>query len=376
MNSTQNSELVYDAVVVGAGAAGIGVAVALRHAGIENYVVCERHTIGASFSAWPAETRFITPSFPTNSIGMLDLNSVAIKTSPGYSLEVEHPTGKQFAMYLSVVARVFGIPVRENTDVLQVAKVDDVFHLVTPDEILRAKHVIWAAGEFQYPRLNGFAGSELCRHTATIPSYEQLDGDDFVVVGGYESGVDVAYHLANRGKRVKVFDKNRPWVDESSDPSVALSPFTLERIREKRFFEQVELYPYMPVESVTRANAVYEVTARGGHRFKTYAQPLFAGGFEGSQHLVEDLFEKREDGSLILSEHDESTIVPGVFLCGPAVRHENHVFCFIFKYRQRFAIVAKAIANSLGLPAEALEAYRNWGMYLDDLSNCGDECVC
>ena len=376
MIDTDNSEIVYDVVVVGAGAAGVGAAVALRHAGIENFVVCERHTIGASFASWPSETRFITPSYPTNSIGMLDLNSIAIKTSPAYSLEVEHPTGEEYAMYLRVVARIFGLPVRQNTDVVQVAKVDDGFRIDTPNETLRAKHVIWAAGEFQYPRLNGFVGSELCRHTATIPSYEELDGDDFIVVGGYESGVDVAYHLACRGKRVRLFDKNRPWMDESSDPSIALSPFTLERIREKRFFEQVELYPYTPIESVTCVDDTYEVTARDGLQFQTRVPPLFAGGFEGSQKLVADLFERREDGSLLLSEHDESTIVPGVFLCGPAVRHDNHVFCFIFKYRQRFAVVAKAIATSLGLPAEVLEGYRQWGMYLDDLSNCGEECVC
>ena len=376
MNVFENSQNVYDVVVVGGGAAGIGVAVALRHAGIENYVVCERHKVGASFESWPAETRFITPSFPTNSIGMLDLNSIAIKTSPAYSLEVEHPTGEEYVQYLRLVAQIFGLPVREHTDVLRITKVGDIFRIVTPDETLRAKHVVWAAGEFQYPRLNGFAGAELCRHTATIASYQELEGDDFIVVGGYESGVDVAYNLARRGKKVRVFDKDRPWVDDSSDPSLALSTFTLERIREDRFYEHVELYPHMPVESVTRNNAVYEVKAKDGHRFETRAQPLYAGGFEGSQKLVADLFEQREDGSLILSEHDESTIVPGMFLCGPAVRHDNHVFCFIFKYRQRFAIVAKAVATSLGLPAEALEAYRNWGMYLDDLSNCGEECVC
>ncbi|MEM6362776.1 MAG: monooxygenase, partial [Planctomycetota bacterium] len=103
--------------------------------------------------------------------------------------------------------------------------------------------------------------------------------------------------------------------------------------------------------------------------------PLLAGGFEGSHHLVSDLFERREDGFLLLNECDESTLTQGLFLCGPAVRHDNHVFCFIYKYRQRFAVVAKAIASSLGLPAEQLESYRRWGMYLDDLSCCGEECA-
>ena len=376
MIGTGSSKIVYDAVVVGAGAAGLGAAVALKYAGIENFVVCERHTVGASFASWPAETRFITPSYPTNSIGMLDLNSITIGTSPAYSLGVEHPTGEEYSIYLRAVAHFFELPVRQNTDVMQVAKVGDVFRIDTADETLQARHVIWAAGEFQYPRLSGFVGSELCRHTATIATYKELDGDDFIVVGGYESGVDVAYHLASRDKRVRLSDKDCPWEEESSDPSVALSPFSLERMREDWFVEQVELFPRTPVESVTRVDAMYEVTARDGHRFETRVPPLLAGGFEGSHKLVADLFERRDDGFPLLSEHDESTIVPGVFLCGPAVRHKNHVFCFIFKYRQRFAVVAKAIATSLGLPAEELEEYRMWGMYLDDLSYCGEDCVC
>ena len=376
MISTESSEIVYDVAVVGAGAAGVGAAVALKHAGVENFVVCDRQTVGTSFASWPAETRFITPSYPTNSIGMLDLNSIAIGTSPAFTLGAEHPTGEEFAMYLRVVADFFEVPVRQNTDVMQVAKVGDGFRIDTADETLQAKHVIWAAGEFQYPRIGGFVGSQLCRHTATIDSYEELDGDDFIVVGGYESGVDVAYHLACRDKRVRLFDKDCPWESESSDPSLALSPFTLERMCEDWFVEQVDLFPRTPIESVTRVDAMYEVTARDGCRFQTRVPPLLAGGFEGSHKLVADLFERRDDGFPLLSEHDESTIVPGAFLCGPAVRHDNQVFCFIFKYRQRFAVVAKAIATSLGLPAEELEAYRMWGMYLDDLSYCGEECVC
>ncbi|QDT13495.1 NAD(P)/FAD-dependent oxidoreductase [Planctomycetes bacterium K23_9] len=365
----------YDVVVIGGGAAGVGVSVALKQAGVENFVVLERETVGASFAKWPAETRFITPSFPSNSIGMLDLNSIAIGVSPAYSLEVEHPTGQEYASHLRGVAQFFELPVKPDTDVLRVSKVGDEFRVDTADETLRAKHVIWAAGEFQYPRLNGFAGSELCRHTATVASYEELDGDDFIIIGGYESGVDAAYHLSYRDKHVRLFDKASPWKDESSDPSVALSTYSLERTREDWFEEFVELLPHTPIASVSRVDDEYEVKAVDGRCFRTSTQPLFAGGFEGSCQRVADLFAQREDGFPLLSENDESTTVPGMFLCGPAVRHENHVFCFIYKYRQRFAVVAKALATSLGLPAEELETYRKWGMYLDDLSCCGEECA-
>ncbi|MEM6996805.1 MAG: NAD(P)/FAD-dependent oxidoreductase [Myxococcota bacterium] len=375
MSGTDDSRT-YDVVVVGGGAAGVGVGVALKHAGIGNFVILERLMIGASFFLWPAETRFITPSFPTNSIGALDLNAVALGTSPAFILGVEHPTGEQYAVHLNAVARHYELPVRDRTEVLRVTKVGEDFRVDTADETLRAKHVVWAAGEFQYPQLGGFEGSELCRHTATIPSYRELAGDDFIIVGGYESGVDAASHLAQRGKRARLLDAGCPWESDSSDPSVALSPYSRTRMRTDRFRQHVQLLPNTPVVSVARTGSTYEVTSRAGQRFGTPVPPLLAGGFAGSHRLVADLFEARGDGYPRLSAHDESTIVPGLFLCGPAVRHDNHVFCFIYKYRQRFAVVAKAIATSLGLAAAGLEKYRHWGMFLDDLSVCGEECLC
>ncbi|MEM1146005.1 MAG: NAD(P)/FAD-dependent oxidoreductase [Pseudomonadota bacterium] len=372
----ENHAFTHDVIVVGAGAAGVGVAVALKHAGIDDFLVLERDEVGASFAAWPFETRFITPSFPTNSFGMLDLNSIAIGVSPAVSLQEEHPTGRDYAKHLRVVADYFELPVLEQIDVMAVKREEDGFRIETMDSTLSAKHVIWAAGEFQYPRLMGFPGSENCLHTATIGSYEDLDGDDFIVIGGYESGIDAAYHLAYHGKHIRVFDTSCPWESTSADPSIALSPFTLERMREDWFFEQVELHSNTPIASIASDKSGYEVTAQDGARFRTDIQPLLAGGFEGSHTLIADLFELRQDGYPLLNENDESTVVPGLFLCGPAVRHEGHIFCFIYKYRQRFAVVAKAIATSLGLPAEGLEAYRSWGMFLDDLSCCGEECVC
>jgi thioredoxin reductase len=368
--------MTFDVIVIGAGAAGVGVAIALKHAGIENFRIIDRHRVGESFARWPAETRFITPSFPTNSIGMLDLNSVAIGVSPAFSLEVEHPTGQEYASHLRGVAEFFELPVYEGVDVLCVAKIGDEFRVDTALETLRAKHVIWAAGEFQYPKLAGIRGIEHCIHTATVRSYEELSGDDFIIIGGYESGLDAAYHLASYDKRVRLFDNGCPWSDESSDPSVSLSTYSLERMREDWFEDQVDLFPHTPIVSVARLDDVYEVTALDGRVFRTCTPPLYAGGFAGSHLLIADLFALREDGFPLLNQNDESTVIPGVFLCGAAVRHDKHVFCFIYKYRQRFAVVAKAIATSLGLPAEELENYRKWGMYLDDLSCCGEECVC
>lgn len=367
---------IYDVVVIGGGAAGVGVSVALKDAGIDNFVVVERFTIGASFALWPAETRFITPSFATNSVGMLDLNAIAIGSSAAHVLGVEHPTGEEYETYLRALAQYFELPIHQHIEVHKIAEQGDSFHVHTTAGIVHTKHVIWATGEFQFPRVRGFVGSDLCRHTATIESYRGLPGEDFIIVGGYESGVDAAYHLARRGKQVRLFDRGCPWEDESSDPSVALSTYSRERMRDPQFVANVELFAHTPIAEVERVGAVYNATTHDGKQFQTSVPPLLAVGFGRGHPRIAHLFARRDDGYPLLSEHDESTIVPGIFLCGPAVRHDNQVFCFIYKYRQRFAVVAKAIATSLGLPAQGLEVYRNWGMYLDDLSCCGQECVC
>ena len=67
--------------------------------------------------------------------------------------------------------------------------------------------------------------------------------------------------------------------------------------------------------------------------------------------------------------------MPGLFLVGPAVRHGELSFCFVYKYRQRFAIVADAIARGLGRSTEhAIEECRKMNMYLDDFSCCQAAC--
>ena len=366
----------FDVIVVGAGAAGVGVTIALEQVGIENLLLIDRDTVGSSFASWPEETRFITPSFPSNSIGMLDLNSIALGVSPAFSMRVEHPTGQEYASHLQDLANYFELPLLENTDVIGIEKEGDIFLVETSHMAIKAKNVIWAAGEYQYPSLNIFEGSEHCRHTSTIGKYGDLEGDDFLIIGGYESGIDAAYHLSKNGKKVRVFDMNGPWEEESSDPSVALSTFSFERMEHPSFGENVELFAHTIIDSVTFRDGVYELNTQDGQVHQSKEKPLLASGFEGSHKFVSHLFEERDDGFPSLSEHDESTIIPGMFLCGPSVRHDGHIFCFIYKYRQRFAIVAQAIASSLGLPTEKfIEAYRQWGMYLDDLSCCGQECL-
>lgn len=370
--STSN---IWPCIIVGAGAAGIGIARALQEIGVP-FLIIERHEIGGSFRRWPREMRFITPSFPSNSFGTLDLNSVAIGTSPAFTLECEHPTGNQYADYLLSVVDYFKLPIKTGIDVISIQpQTGGGFELQTSDGPIVAQHVIWAAGEFQYPRLKPFPGAEHCVHNSQVKSWKRLPGDDFIVIGGYESGVDAAVHLANAGKKVKVLERNSVWATEASDPSISLSPFTWDRLMETPD-DHIELIDEVEIEHVEKQKGKYAVVAASGHKFLTPRKPILATGFDGSVQLVRDYFDWREDDFPLLNSVDESTIAPGLFLVGSLVRHERLVFCFIYKFRQRFGVVANEIGKRLGVDTSALQKYRFWGMYLDDLSCCGSECVC
>jgi len=367
----------FDVVVVGAGPAGVGVGVALKDVGVERLLILDRDQVGGSFLRWPEEMHLLTPSFPSNSIGMLDLNSVALGTSPGFSLNTEHPSGRQYARFLQAVSRHFDLPVQTGCDVGDVTVRGDLFELSTSTGAVRARNVVWAVGEFGRPFLDPFDGADVCVHTACVESWASLPRGDRIVIGGYESGIDAAIHLARRGDEVTVLERADPppWNRDSSEPSTTLSPFTHERL-EGGAKELITLECGREVTRVIRVSGGFEVHCRTQEVFRTTLPPLLATGFRPPTERVQHLFLHRDDGFPLLTERDESTLTPGLFVCGPAVRHDALVFCFIYKFRQRFAVVAAAIAGRLGLSTEPLDAYRLWGMYLDDLSCCGQECVC
>ena len=368
----------FDIVVVGAGAAGLGLGATLRDLGIENFVILDRSAVGASFLRWPRQMRFITPSFNSTQFGALDLNAVCLHTSPAYTIGVEHPTGEEYAGYLRGVAKYFDLPVETGVDVLAVAKKapHKRFRVETSRGDFRARFVVWAGGEMQYPRTNGFHGAELCLHNSNVTSWDDLGGEERCIIGGSESGVDAAVALAAAGRRAVVFDREEPWTRSGSDPSQLLSPFTKARLDSAVDSGRVTLRGGCTVIGVRRKDNGYRLTLEDGDVVDSAEKPILASGFVGSASLVRSLFDWRDDSFPLLTENDESTVTKGLFLVGPQVRQDDLIFCFIYKFRQRFAVVANQIARRLRVSVKPLEEYRRYGMYLDDLSCCGDECAC
>ena len=369
----------HEVAIVGAGAAGLGCAVALKEFGVDDTIILDRHEVGASFRRWPQEMRFITPSFTSNAFGLLDLNAIVPGTSPAYTLDREHPSGIDYAMYLDNVVQYYELQVKPAIDVRSVAVEDNgTFTLTTNDRPVRARHVIWAAGEFQYPNRNSIEGAESCCHSSDVRTWQDLEGDRFTVIGGYESAADAAVSLVQLEKSVTVLARDETWNSEHPDPSISLTPFSRERLEWAYSTGSVNLVGDVDITSVRVDGDSWVVQASDGREWASETRPILATGFKGSLSHLDGLIEYDEDGAPVVTEEaDESTLVPGLYISGPLIEHRGVNFCFIYKFRQRFAIVADSIAQRLGRDTtEAVAARRAAGMYLDDLSCCVESCAC
>ena len=261
----------------------------------------------------------------------------------------------------------------------------------------------------------------------SFSSQAGLPGDEYVLIGGYESGADAAVNLAKAGKQCTVLASTASWNVQTPDPSTELAPYTAARLREVTaagFSPRPKLLAPLRVIRVEKAaaggfnviatwkaaeelkqtklrkpvmGAEVDSTAETGAPgaegselvMHTAQPPVLCTGFQGSvasaaSHLFD--FADESDatkgclaGAARLTKDDESTKVPGVFLVGPSVRHGELSFCFVYKFRQRFGVVADAICRGLGRDTvAAVEQCRKMDMFMDDLSccesTCGDAC--
>ena len=371
--------VIVNVVIIGGGPAGIGIASLLNQTDLD-YIVLEKNEIGSSFLKWSKNMEMITPFFPSNALGQIDLNSICESTSPAFSFNKEHLSGDEYSKYLEAVNDYFQINVQTNTEVKKVHQKNGHWLLETNKQKFYCKYLIWAAGEFQNPQIKNIIGAKHCVHSSLIKDPELLEGTDFAVIGGYESGVQMAFSLINNNKKVALINPYEIDEKSTSDPSRVLSPYShakYEVLKKSNHYKEI----IDEVIKVSKNDEFYNIHLKSGAVFQTEEKPISATGFSLLKKPFEKFINYREDGSpLLIEETDEFFGQENIYLAGPDVKHDNHIFCFIYKFRQRFGIIAENIIGKEGYHEDDISSLvENWksnGMYLSDLSCCDEECVC
>jgi putative flavoprotein involved in K+ transport len=186
----------FDTVVVGAGQAGLAVGHFLARQGREFTILDAAAEPAAAWrERWDSLTLFTPARYDS-------LPGLPFPGDPEH-----HPTRDEVAEYLTDYAAIFGLPVELGHRVRRVAPAGDRWIVEAGERTIEASNVVVATGPFQVPRLPADLAERLGPSVQQLHSVEyrrpaQVRGSTVLVVGGGNTGYQIAEELAGDGRAV------------------------------------------------------------------------------------------------------------------------------------------------------------------------------
>jgi putative flavoprotein involved in K+ transport len=182
----------YDVVVIGAGQAGLSVGYYLARAG-RRFVILDAHErVGDSWRKRWDSLRLFTPAKFDGLVGM------RFPAPPNH-----FPTKEEMADYLEAYAARFRLPVRTGARVERLSRRGDRFVIRAGGRELEADQVVVAMANYQRPKRPAFAAQlspDIVQvHSADYRNLAQLRPGPVLIVGGGNSGAELALEMARGG---------------------------------------------------------------------------------------------------------------------------------------------------------------------------------
>ncbi|OBC12988.1 monooxygenase [Mycobacterium sp. 852013-50091_SCH5140682] len=223
----------HDAVIVGAGFAGIGAAIQLKRMGIDDFVIVDREAdLGGTWHVnhYPG----LAVDVPTTTY------SYFFEPNPHWSRLFS--TGTEIKRYADAVADKYDVRrhIRFNTTVLGASWDEETAQwqvTVADGETLRARYLFTATGFLSQPHtpdiagIDSFAGRII--HTADWDDEHDLSGRSVAIIGTGATAVQLIPELARRVTALTVYQRTPIWVVPKID--VRFSP------RAKAVFARIPL---------------------------------------------------------------------------------------------------------------------------------------
>jgi putative flavoprotein involved in K+ transport len=198
---------VLDAVIVGGGQAGMAVGHHLAERGADFEILDAGDAPGASWRRrWESLVLFTPAQYD------------ALPGMPFPAEADSYPSKDDVAAYLAAYAERFSLPIRHRTVVTNVSATGGGFVVRTADDDREARRVVVATGPFQFPLTPGVAAgldeSVVQVHSDEYRSPASVEGGDVLVVGGGNSGCQIAQELSSMHGVTLALGKKTPSVPQ------------------------------------------------------------------------------------------------------------------------------------------------------------------
>jgi len=240
-----------DAIVIGAGQAGLAAGYHLNRAGLSFAILEAGEEPGGSWPGYYESLTLFSPSRYSGLPGML---------FPGPP--ERYPTRDEVTAYLRRYAELLGLPVLTGERVVRAERAGAGFRVLTPaGGEYRSRTLIAATGSFARPHRPRFPGQEAFRgrilHSAEYRNAGPFRGKRVVVVGAGDSAMHIAHELAGVAETTlatRTPIRFMPQVVLGRDLHFWLSVTGLDRLPLGRYFDVSE--PGGVVDDGTYATAV------------------------------------------------------------------------------------------------------------------------
>jgi thioredoxin reductase (NADPH) len=320
------SKKLLDAVVVGAGPAGLASALEAKKYGL-SCVVIDKGGITDSILHFPTQMIFFTTP------ELLEIGGVPLVS------EREKPTRNEALKYYRKVVGAYKLHVNQYEEVLRIEQPEyHFFRVHTSLGSYDARNIVLAIGYYDNPNMMDIPGEDL-PHVAHYYSEAHFFYDrDVVVIGGKNSAVEAALDLFRGGARVSMIHRGATL---GSTVKYWIRPDIENR------FKNGEITPYMnsKVLEITRDHVKI---FQNGETREIRAQQVFAlTGYHCSTKFYDQLG-VRYDADTLRAQYNPETFetnIPGVYLAGSVVGGRLNGEVFIENGRFHGEVLMKVISG-------------------------------
>ena len=307
-----------EAIVAGAGPAGLAAAAVLKRRGFDVLVIERGPAVAMRWR---------------DRYEGLRLNTMRVfSTLPGFRWERRHgryPSREDLVGYLERYAAHHGLAIRFGTELLRVDGADDgAWRFETSGGPLAARYAVIATGYDavpctpDWPGRGSFAGELI--HASEFRAAAHYSGRDVLIVGAGNTGIDIAGHLLDAGARVTLAMRTPPNIFPRQWGPFPLQPLAIVGERQPAkiadavgFLLQRGIYGNLAPYGIARAPEGYETKFR-----RTLVGAAVDDGFvdalkAGSTRVVAPI--DRFDGSEVVLAN-QTRLTPDTVICATGYR--------------------------------------------------------